>query len=377
MIDTVCLLIPLDQCVFLDRGNKEIPNWDMHSKTENYQKFVRNPTKNDKATGMYFPRITLFKRHYGQYQNVKIEFSAPKLLFDNNLEELADADFNRMVDVLLDRLMRMGVRIFRHFIVNAKVSTIHYSKNFVLSDGYTASHLISELGKIDLRKSFDFARARFINDGQSLCAHTSSHELVIYDKIADLNKGKKRAIDREQTPYQTSLFGELRSKKQLIEILRFEIRLCKRDKINSLFKKFGYEQNLTFRQMFSSFISQKVVGYYWERIINAKNNGLFTLPISSKDLLRELYHAQPDIKPNRALYLVGLATLAKDGNGLRELRTILTGKSNDRTWYRIIADHRELAENISKDRVRDWVYQIDQGIRKYEPITRSIYEIAV
>ncbi len=377
MIDTVCLLIPLDQCVFMDKDNKEIPNWDMHSKTENYQKFIRNPTKADKATGMYFPRITLFKRRYEQFQNVKIEFSAPKLLYDNNLEELNNADFNRMVDVLLDRLKRMGVRLFRHSILNAKVSAIHYSKNILLTDGYTASHLISELGKIDLRKSFDFARARFINDGQSLCAHTTSHELVIYDKIADLNKGKKRAIDRDQTPYQTSLFGELKGRKQLIEILRFEIRLCKREKINSLFKKLGYEPNLTFKQMFNSFISQKVVGHYWERIINAKNNGLFTLPISSKDLLRELYKAQPDIKPNRALYLVGLTTLAKDGNGLRELRTILTGKSNDRTWYRIIADHRELAESISKDRVRDWVYQIDEGIKKYEPITRSIYEIAV
>lgn len=367
MIDTVCLLIPLNLCIFLDKNNEEIPDWDMHSKTENYQKFVRNPTKKDKASGLYFPRVTLFKRRYDQFQNVKIEFSAPKILYHNNLEELTNADFDKVIDTLQDRLKRMGVRIFRDSLVNAKVSTIHYSKNIQLTDGYTASHLISEIGKIDLRKSFDFSRARYINDGQSFCAHTASHELVIYDKISDLSKGKKRAIDRDQTSYQTSLFGEIKSKKQLVEVLRFEVRLCKKDKINSLFQKLGYEKDLNFQQMFDSRISQKVVGHYWEKVIGAKDNGLFTLSMSSKDLLREIYKSRLDIKPNRAIYLVGLASLAKDGNGLRELRAILTGKANDRTWYRIIADHREFAETISKQRLRDWVYQIDKSIKEFKP----------
>lgn len=377
MIDTVCLLIPLNQCIFLDKDNKEIPDWDMHSKTDNYQKFVRNPSKKDKASGMYFPRITLFKRRFERFQNVKIEFSAPKLLYNNNLEELTDDDFEKVVDALLDRLKHMGVRIFRHHVVNAKVSAMHFSKNIQLTEGYTSSHIISEIGKIDLRKSFDFARARFVNDGQSLCAHTAAHELVIYDKIADLNKGKKRAVDRDQTPYQSSLFEELKSTNRLVEVLRIEIRLCKRDKINSLLKLLDVEGKLTFKQLFSSKISQKVLGYYWERIVGAKKNGLFTLPVSSKDLLRELFKCRPDLKPNRALYLIGLSTLAKDGNGLRELRTILTGKSNDRTWYRIIADHRELAKNLTKDRVRDWVMQIDREIEKYTPFTRSTDQIAV
>lgn len=377
MIDTVCLLIPLRHIIFLDKANKEIPDWDLHSKTESYQKYVRNPTKKDKESGLYFPRITLYQRRYKKEINVKIEFSAPKLLYENNLEELCDADFEKIIDVLQDRLARMGMRVFRKFLVEASVSSIHYSKNIVLTDGYTANYIIAELGKIDLRKSFDFARARYINDGQSLCAHTSSHELVIYDKVSDLNKGKKRAIDRDQTPYQVSLFDQLKKIKRLVEILRIEVRLGKKEKMNSLLHKLGYAKNLSFKDMFKTALSQKIVGHYWEEVIRAKTNGLFVATPPHKDLLRMIYRVQPTIKPSRALYLVGLSALAKDGNGLRELRGVLTGKADTRTWYRITKDYREFSEKFSAHQVRDWVSQMDQSLQKYEPLTRSTYELSM
>ena len=75
-----------------------------------------------------------------------------------------------------------------------------------------------------MRKSFDFTKARYMNDGESLVAHTSSHEMILYDKVADIKKGPKRAIDRDQTLYQISFFDEI-PKSELLEILRMEIRL--------------------------------------------------------------------------------------------------------------------------------------------------------
>ncbi len=372
MIDTICLLVPLNQCVFLDENNVEIPNWDMYSKTDHYKKFVRNPSKKEKATGLYFPRLTRFERKTAILQNVKIEFSAPKLLYGNNLEELIDSDFDRVLETLRDRLVRMGIRLFQHSLEGAKVSAIHYSKNILLTDGYTASHLITEIGKIDLRRSFDFARARFINDGQSLCAHTDSHELVIYDKIADLNKGKKRAIDRDQKPCQTSLFGEFKNKKEPVEILRFEIRLGKGVKIKSILKGLNFKNDLTFKEMFSNEISRKVVWLYWEKIINARNNGLFTISITNKDLLREIYRSYPRIKANRAIFLVGLSTLAKEGNGLGELRSIVARTAKDRSWGRIMEQYRAFTKTIPRDRVRDWVDQIDKALKEYKPYKISL-----
>ncbi len=374
MIDTVCLLVPLNECTFLDKNNTEIPDWDLQARTKDYQRFVRNPTKADKTSGMYFPRVTLYKRKLKGdiLQNVKIEFSAPKLIYGNNLEELIDGDFGRIVETLAERLKHVGVRIFQHSIENAKVSAIHYSKNILLTNGHTAIHLISEIGKIDLRKSFDFSRARFINDGQSLCAHTDAHELVIYDKVADLNKGKKRAIDRDQTPRQIDLFKEFKERKELIEILRFEIRLCKRVKMKSLFKTLVQENDFTFKQMFKNDVSRKVVLYYWKKIINARNNGLFTLSRSNKDLLREIYRSQPRIKPKQAIFLIGLSALATEGNGLGELRSIVSKTAKDRTWGRIMEEHRAFAKTIPQDRIRDWVEQIDMVLKEYKPYKISL-----
>ncbi len=185
-------------------------------------------------------------RQFSQEANVRIEFSVPKLLYLNNLDELEDKDFPRVVSTLQKRLKTMGVVVPDTLLKNASVSAVHFSKNIKLEDGYTASHLISEMNKVNLRKSFDFARTRYINDGQSLYAHATSHQLVIYDKIADLGKDKKRSIDKDQSLYQRSLF-EVLGKRETLEIIRFEIRLSQKQKLNSVLESLGYSKNPVFR----------------------------------------------------------------------------------------------------------------------------------
>jgi hypothetical protein len=371
MIDTVCLQIPMRNVVFLDRENKTTPTWDLQARTEHYQKHIKNPTKRDKDSGLYFPRLTCYTRR-GSEPSVKIEFSAPKLLFENNLQELSDQDFDHVVNALQDRLKRLGLSVFKKDIEEAKVSFVHFSKNILLKNGYTSRYLISELGKIDLRKSFDFARARYINDGQSLCAHTTSHELVVYDKISDLKKNQKRAIDKDQTAFQMSLFNEIRKQKQLIEVIRFEIRLCKKPKMNSILRQIGGVVDPNFKQVFSNQISQKVILNYWEGIIKAQNVGLFMIEMTQKDILHAIKNRHPTINPKQAIFLAGLVSLARDGNGLRELRSIVCADEKDRTWSRIKKDYTEIMEQISKNKTRDWVHQIDQAFKEYKPLTKIL-----
>ena len=91
MIDTVCLLIPKDKLTILDLSSYGVPKWNLHSNTDQYDKFVKNPSKRDLDSGLYFPRLTGYKRKsYGQEANVRIEFSVPELLYLNNLDELED-----------------------------------------------------------------------------------------------------------------------------------------------------------------------------------------------------------------------------------------------------------------------------------------------
>lgn len=367
MIDTVCLLIPKDKISSLDLTRSGVPAWSLHSKTEQYEKFVKNPSKRDLDSGLYFPRLTGYKRKsFAQEANVRIEFSVPKLLFLNNLDELEDKDFTKVIDTLQDRLKTMGIIVSKTLLQNASVSSVHFGKNIKLEDGYTANHLISEMNKVNLRKSFDFARSRYINDGQSLYAHTTSHQLVIYDKVADLGKDKKRAIDKDQPLYQQSLFGELK-KQEMLEVIRFEVRLNHKQKMNKVLEQLGYQKNPTFKDVFSKEMAQKVVTDYWKKLIKERNLGLFSISLSLKDILRTLYLANRKIKPNRAIYLLGLFMLGRDENGMRELRSIVGKRSHQRTWYRIAKDMQEASELITKNKLRDWVTQIDKNLAEFKP----------
>ena len=75
----------------------------------------------------------------------------------NNLEELEEKDFDEVVSVLQSRLRDIGLVVSESVIRNCSVSAIHFGKNIKLNDGHTVSQIISEMNKIDLRKSFDFA----------------------------------------------------------------------------------------------------------------------------------------------------------------------------------------------------------------------------
>jgi len=45
-----------------------------------------------------------------------MEFSAPKLLYLNNLEELEDKDFPKIIETLQERLKTMGVMVSNQFL---------------------------------------------------------------------------------------------------------------------------------------------------------------------------------------------------------------------------------------------------------------------
>lgn len=366
MFDTVCLLIPKDKVTMIS-PEYGVPAWDLQSQTDQYEKFIKNPSKKHLDAGQYFPRLTGYKRKaFGQDANVRIEFSVPKLLYLNNLDELEESDFEKVIETLHSRLMRLGVIVPKALLEEASVSSIHFSKNIQLQDGYTASHLISEMNKVNLRKTFDMTRSRYINDGQSLYAHATSHQLIIYDKIADLNKDKKRAIDKDQTLYQLCLFSELKKADEMIEVIRFEVRLSHKQKMNKVLEQLGYRKNPTFKEVFNAEMSRKVVTDYWNKLIKERNLGLFSLSLSLKDILRTIYVADSKIKPKQAIYLIGLFMLGKDDNGMRELRSIVTKKSHDRTWYRIVKDMQVASALITKNKLRDWVVQIDKALSDFK-----------
>lgn len=213
-----------------------------------------------------------------------------------------------------------------------------------------------------------------MNDGESLYIFAVAHSFVLYDKIADLAKGKKRAIDKDQTPYQTSLFKELKSTK---EILRLEVRLSQRRKMNALFKELRFAENPIFRDVFSKAKSKAVVHHYWDTMVAGYSVPLFSHSHTPKDLLGRVLVARRKAKGKTAMYLTALLLLARDENGLRELRSMLGKRIDDRTWYRLAADLRSIAADLYKMRPREWYGQVKKALSSYQPLQLRVNESKV
>lgn len=370
MIDTVVLSIPKSMAILRDRTAEGVPEWDMQAKTGIYKKFVKNPSSKDKESGLYFPRLTGLIRSRGRMESestIRIEFSVPKLIYGNNVDELTDTQFPEVIKTLRSRLVLMGVTFAEKDLVEAPVMSVHYSKNVQLKNGYTSQYVIGELNKINLNKRFDLTRARYMNDGQSLYAYTQAHSLVIYDKIADLIRGKKRSIDREQSFEQQSLFAPLAKRPEPVEILRFEIRLSRRQKINALFKKFGYGPDPTFQDVFDTEKSKSVVKYYWDTMLSGNMMLLFTYCPGTKDLVKRILLTDRNMKAKEAIYRAGLIWACREGNGIRELRTALAKHANDRTWYRIANDAKDIGIALGELKPHEWCEQILSEFETYKP----------
>ena len=371
MIDTVILTIPVSHTWIQEpdkfqpslRGLKDVIERGLGARL--FAKYTYNMPKSEG----YYPRLTVTLRWDKGYQLfLKIEFSIPKLLFGNSLDEVEDKDFDEVVNILKNKLSEMGIRIFTEQLKNALVSAIHYSKNILLSKPYTASMVIKNLGKLDVTKRLELNHRHFQNEGHALYFDSGSYQIVIYDKIKDLAKTNRHSVDKDKTSKQLDLFNYLKENKIPLEVLRLEVRLTKKTKLNSLFRELGFVTNPTFEQVFSKDKAQSVVSHYWNFITQDKN--LFMLRFSDTDLLKQVIDFQKlsgkKLSVIETLGLAQIITYSKEF-GLRNLRNTLCTHYSERTWFRL-NKFFNLIEQITSQRDNfGFINDIEQALLTFEP----------
>jgi len=306
-----------------------------------------NPTKKEKAQG-YLPRITVFKKPFGDYASavwMKIEFSAPKLIFGNNFEELnGSQDFYSVVTALLEGLKRMGIETTREVLINAKVSAIHYSKNILLDRDMPCYLLIQTLQKLNISAKLDLNQTDFRNGGQMAKYHASTYEIAIYDKVKDLEQAGKYGAGRgTETDYdcQHDLFAGQKTP----EVLRLEVRLQSR-KLKSLLKTLGIQRDMTLEDLFCPNLSRAVLMHYWEEI----TKGLYVMNIdtgSCEKLIDNIRAHFPKKRPHTILALMGFVNTCQQ-TGVRGARLLLG--LNDSQFYRLKADAKKLKQDTKSPR---------------------------
>ena len=359
MLDTVIISLPGH--AFTDMKGKQ--PWLLQSCSPGFSKHVRNPTAADKKAGLYLPRLSWIRR--GNTGHLKIEFSAPKLLFDNNVDELAEEQFEELISILCDRLYHMGIIAYSKDLEKAEITAFHPSKNILLTDGYTASMILADLGKVNANKRLDSAKVTFRNEGQSVQYWAKAHSLVFYNKIADLKQPKCRAIDKDRTASQISIFDQLTATRAP-EILRMEVRLCNKRKSKQVLENIGYMEKPTLSSIFNTDLNKKILQIYWNEFITNDFGFLLNPMTAPQMLLKQLL--KQGMKPKEAITLVGLDQLSRDSPGVRGLRNTVEAVATKRSWNRY-ANHLKQLNGYQKS--QGWQKQIETGLRDMTPLKIS------
>ena len=342
MLDTIALSLNQTEFEVLDMGKFSpsaqglfVPPYYPLGARSNISCY-QNPTKTELSAGNYKPRLTLTKRraHIGYAITLRIEFSAPKLVFGNNFDELCDTDFDRMLDILQRKLASMGVRVRKETLRNAQVSAIHYSKNMRLVDHTACTMILGELSKVNLNQRLDLCKTDYRNAGHAIRYHANSYELVFYDKIKDMQQAKnseKRAIESDYA-IQRDLFA-LRAPK-LPEVLRMELRIGNRTKLKNQLRTLGMNCTMNFANLFNQGISQAMLRQYWDRI-----NAAMPLQALSHFDPQDIYYAmmvetKGKAKPAKLLQRIGALAIIHNV-GMSGLHSLVSSHSDKRTSQRL------------------------------------------
>lgn len=337
MVDTVILRINKNDFTIASSAHPHFSQsirlvLDVSIKTGRFVKAVYQLPQELKQSDLYFPRFSIMKaaRHGGYAIYAHIKFSAPKILFGNNFDELTGNELWQVCEALSERLRMMGIIVRSETLASATVSTIHYGKNISFIDYTAASQVIGDLAKCDvtIRKQFD--TRDYINGGEALYYQTKTSSLIIYDKVQELKTTRRRKGRFEED--NQCQFYILDQVKTPFEVVRIEARLQNPETIRNTFKKCDIDlRSSRFCDLFSQKIARTVLMDYFSPFA-AEQNKLVGVRDSLRDFVAKLKRGSPEISPKDILTIVGIkAMLAEDG--FRDIRKEIGATSGQ--WLRI------------------------------------------
>lgn len=260
MVDTVKLYLSAEKFTLLE--NSELSNFTVRS---GVSRMVRNPSRSELRASMYLPRLTLTRRptRTGVSEALTVEFSAPKLIFGNNFDELTDKDFGAVIDKLEASLRHVGVIVTKDNLTSARVVCWHPSKNIVLDNPLGCQVVINTLRKADYTRVYSIQKTNF-QDGEVLHFQCNSKDIAFYDKLADLRQAKisdkkSREVDNQLQVYVLDDIGSVND----FSVLRYEVRINGIRAMQHNFKNIP-KDDLVFSKLFNAKLSRRLLLKHWE-----------------------------------------------------------------------------------------------------------------
>lgn len=367
MVDTIKLLIPISDPMILSKGAFTPLSIEQLVNTRGVAKTYLNPSPTYAKLGKYMPRLTLYRRPaktFGVVYQLTVEFSAPKMLFNNNFDELVETDYEQLLCALQEKVFELTRhRFFKHQFAKADVGSWHPSKNIVFLDYTSCQTILNTVGKMDISRIYDFQRTNF-RDGHVIHIHCNSLDIAMYDKIADLRKAKKsekRAIEKDNA-IQLNLLEPLMQIKP-IEIFRYEVRISGRASIK---RAFADLDEWTLGTLFKKELNQGLLVKHWNKI--TASTDMLSLDVSRPyELLQNYLIENPDANPQAALAAV-TGLLISGQEGVLNLRNLIDATYSKDAWGRL----KHLFKAPKAHRFTHFIH-ISETLDKFEPTHMSNY----
>lgn len=334
-----------------------------------YMSATRNPTKQETAQTGYLPYLTFYKgiRTGGVTTGLRVQLSVPKLIYGNNLDELVEADLDQVYELLFERLKFYGVHFFKGIdtVINAKVATIHFAKNFPLSKYMTAHEAVTEIQKCDVTSWRDVSQSDYINNGHGFKTRSKYYELAFYDKIAEYNKGNRnQPVFDKDLQLQMDLFGSDKIM-QPFEVLRMEARLNNPRTIKSTLQKAGFEgTEVTFASLCKKDVSQAVLKQQLAELYSRYPKISDAKAFDLHALFSELFVQNPDRNITTLLSAVGLRALNQE-HGTRRLKDIVGPRGSPALLRQANKINNELAYRFEQPEV---FQLLNEQLERFEPV---------
>lgn len=372
MIDTVILRINKNDfaisplaCPYFSQSVQSV--LDENIKTGRFVEATYQLPQELRQTGLYFPWFSIMKarRHGGYAIFARVKFSAPKILFGNNFDELTGSELNQICEALSKRLRTMGIIVHPKTLASAAVSTIHYGKNIPLTDYTTASQIISDLAKCDTTIRKHHNTRDYAGGGEALYLQTKTSGLIVYDKVQELKTTRhKKGRFEEDNQCQFYILDQIQAP---FEVVRIEARLQEPEAIRNTFNRCNIDpHNGRFCDLFSQDIARIILIDYFSPFI-AEQNKLVGVRSSLKEFVAKLKRGSPKTSPRNLLMIAGVKALL-DEDGYRDIRKEI-GATPDQ-WLRI---KRAINEAKINTRNQNSIDIISQSLEQFIPVKLENY----
>lgn len=266
---------------------------------------------NYKSHKTYYPHVEL-RQYIAAYPKKRttllvVKASLPKLLYGNNLMELADADFQQCCTKLSDILYQMGLIIAPQQIAQyGDVRGFEYGKN-ILTGRIPVSFILSEISRTQpIQHYMDIQRVAYQNGGEKLVFYSKGYELVFYDKGKELQGQLKKLYCYLPIHLKTAI------QKDQMNVLRMELRFHKRKSWQKmLFPYFRQLRSASFQDIFSSRLARCALLRYWQQVSDSARKIPIGVFDPSFELLRIAQGAGKNLKPQALMARLGTNYLVR------------------------------------------------------------------